>query len=142
MEEGDHCRPASILASVYRWHTHRSGSPIEVSGEIKSSVRDRLLGILFSRSFDIIDRGIGTKADLNFGCQVALGFRKSPLNLMRDLGEDEVKRVMDRFQSERPGFPMPQQALGTQIRQNGAQQRSRTAHRGSSSGQRSSYKFQ
>jgi enoyl-CoA hydratase/3-hydroxyacyl-CoA dehydrogenase len=28
---------------------------------------------------------------------------------MRDLGEDEVKRIMDRFQSDRPGFPMPHQ---------------------------------
>jgi enoyl-CoA hydratase/3-hydroxyacyl-CoA dehydrogenase len=28
---------------------------------------------------------------------------------MRDLGETEVMRIMDKFQSERPGFPMPQQ---------------------------------
>jgi len=76
---------------------------------LKLSVRDRLLGILFSQSFDIIDRGIGTKEDLNFGCQVALGFQQGPLDLMRDLGEAEVKRIMDKFQSERPGFPMPQQ---------------------------------
>jgi len=110
MEEGTHYLPASILASVDRWLTNRPGSPVDVSDEIKSAVRDRLLGILFSQSFDIIDRGIGTKADLNFGCQVALGFRKGPLDLMRDLGEDEVKRIMNRFQSERPGFPMPQQA--------------------------------
>jgi enoyl-CoA hydratase/3-hydroxyacyl-CoA dehydrogenase len=110
MEEGTHYLPASILASVDRWLTNRPGSPVDVSDEIKSAVRDRLLGILFSQSFDIIDRGIGTKADLNFGCQVALGFRKGPLDLMRDLGEDEVKRIMERFQSERPGFPMPQQA--------------------------------
>jgi enoyl-CoA hydratase/3-hydroxyacyl-CoA dehydrogenase len=110
MEEGAHYLPASILASVDRWLTHRPGSPVDVSDEIKSAVRDRLLGILFSQSFDIIDRGIGTKADLNFGCQVALGFRKGPLDLMRDLGEDEVKRIMDRFRSERSGFPMPQQA--------------------------------
>ena len=110
MEEGTHYLPASILASVDRWLTNRPGSPVDVSDEIKSAVRDRLLGILFSQSFDIIDRGIGTKADLNFGCQVALGFRKGPLDLMRELGEDEVKRIMDRFQSERPGFPMPQQA--------------------------------
>jgi len=110
MEEGTHYLPASILASVDRWLTNRPGSPVDVSDEIKSAVRDRLLGILFSQSFDIIDRGIGTKADLNFGCQVALGFRKGPLDLMRDLREDEVKRIMDRFQSERPGFPMPQQA--------------------------------
>ena len=111
MEEGAHYLPASVLASVDRWLTHRPGSPMEVSDEVKSGVRDRLLGILFSQSFDIIDRGIGTKADLNFGCQVALGFRKGPLDLMRDLGEDEVKRIMDRFQSERPGFPMPQQSF-------------------------------
>jgi enoyl-CoA hydratase/3-hydroxyacyl-CoA dehydrogenase len=110
MEEGDHYRPASVLASVDRWLTHRPGSPVEVPEDIKSGVRDRLLGILFSQSFDIIDRGIGTKADLNFGCQVALGFRKGPLDLMRDMGEDEVERIMGRFQSERPGFPMPQQA--------------------------------
>jgi enoyl-CoA hydratase/3-hydroxyacyl-CoA dehydrogenase len=86
---------------------------VEVPQDVKSAVRDRLLGILFSQSFDIIDRAIGTKEDLNFGCQVALGFRKGPLDLMRDLGEDVVKRVMDRFQSERPGFPMPQQSFAT-----------------------------
>ena len=109
MEEGIHYKPAGILASVDRWLTHRPGRPVEVPDDIKSTVRDRLLGILFSQSFDIIDRGIGTKEDLNFGCQVALGFRKGPLDLMRDLGESEVKRIMDKFQSERPGFPMPGQ---------------------------------
>ena len=109
MEEGAHYQPASVLASVDRWLTHRPGSPVEVPEELKLTVRDRLLGILFSQSFDIIDRGIGTKEDLNFGCQVALGFRRGPLDLMRDLGEAEVKRIMDKFRSERPGFPMPQQ---------------------------------
>ena len=111
MEEGAHYQPASILASVDRWLTHRPGSPVEVPEDVKSTVRDRLLGILFSQSFDIIDRAIGTKEDLNFGCQVALGFRKGPLDLMRDLGEDEVERIMQKFQSERPGFPMPRQSF-------------------------------
>ncbi len=109
MEEGAHYQPASILASVDRWLTHRPGSPVEVPADVKSTVRDRLLGILFSQSFDIIDRGIGTREDLNFGCQVALGFRQGPLDLMRNLGEAEVMRIMDKFQSERAGFPMPQQ---------------------------------
>jgi enoyl-CoA hydratase/3-hydroxyacyl-CoA dehydrogenase len=110
MEEGAHYRPAPILASVDRWLTHRPGSPVEITDETKSMVRDRLLGILFSQSFDIIDRGIGTMADLNFGCQVALGFRNGPLDLMREMGEAEVDRIMQKFQSERPGFPMPQQS--------------------------------
>jgi len=110
MEEGDHYKPAPILASVDRWLTHRPGSPVKVTDEIKNSIRDRLLGILFSQSFDIIDRGIGTKEDLNFGCQVALGFKKGPLDLMRDLGEEEVRRIMKRFHQERPGFPQPGQS--------------------------------
>ena len=109
MEEGDHYKPAPILGSVDRWLTHRPGSPVKVADEIKNNIRDRLLGILFSQSFDIIDRGIGTKEDLNFGCQVALGFKKGPLDLMRELGEKEVQRIMKKFGQQRPGFPQPGQ---------------------------------
>jgi enoyl-CoA hydratase/3-hydroxyacyl-CoA dehydrogenase len=110
MEEGEHYKPAPILGSVDRWLTHRPGSPVEVDENIKSIVRDRLLGILFSQSVDIIDRGIGTRADLNFGCQVALGFRKGPLDLMREMGEKEVNRIMEKFNAQRPGFPQPHQS--------------------------------
>ena len=111
MEEGPHYRPAPILGSVDRWLTHRPGAKIEVPGDIKDTIRDRMLGIFFSQSFDIIDRGIGTKEDLNFGCQVALGFRKGPLDVMQDLGEAEVNRIMKKFQEERPGFPQAKESF-------------------------------
>ena len=111
MEEGAYYQPATILGSVNRWLTHRPGSPVDVSDDLKSTIRDRLLGILFSQAFDIIDRGIGTEADVNFGCQVALGFKKGPLDLMRDLGEKEVDRIMEKFQKERPGFPQPKKPV-------------------------------
>ena len=113
MEEGEHYRPAAILGSVDRWLTHRPGSPVQIGDEVKSTVRDRLLGILFSQSFDIIDRGIGTCADLNFGCQVALGFKEGPFDLMRQLGEEEVNRIIQKFQRKRPGFPGPQTSWST-----------------------------
>ncbi len=112
MEEGAHYKPAPILASVDRWLTPRPGSPVKIGAEIKNKIRDRLLGILFSQSFDIIDRGIGTKEDLNFGCQVALGFKNGPLDLMRRLGEAEVNRIMQRFDKDRPGFPQAKQSFG------------------------------
>jgi enoyl-CoA hydratase/3-hydroxyacyl-CoA dehydrogenase len=111
MEEGPHYRPAPALSSVDRWLTHRPGSKIEVPGDIKDTIRDRMLGIFFSQSFDIIDRGIGTKEDLNFGCQIALGFRKGPLDVMQELGEAEVNRVMKKFQEERPGFPQAKESF-------------------------------
>ena len=105
MEEGAHYEPALILGSVEKWHTGRPGSKAEVPADLKNTIRDRMLGILFSQSFDIVDRGIGTKQDLNFGCQVALGFKKAPFDIMRDCGEAEVTRIMGKFQQERPGFP-------------------------------------
>ena len=105
MEEGVHYKPAPILNSVDRWATHRPGSGPDVPGDLRQVIRDRLLGILFSQSFDIIDRGIGTLADLNFGCQIALGFKQGPFDIMKRLGKDEVHRIMTRFQEERPGFP-------------------------------------
>jgi len=105
MEEGDHYKPATIFNSVDRWLTVRPGQTIEIPDQLKMRIRDRMLGILFSQSFDIIDRGIGTCADLNFGCQVALGFKKGPFDIMRALGKTEVERIMTRFETERPGFP-------------------------------------
>lgn len=110
MEEGAHYKPAPILSSVDRWNTHRPGGKVELTEDLRASIRDRLLGIFFSQSFDIVDRGIGTKPDLNFGCQIALGFRKGPFDVMRDLGEAEVDRIMSRFEKERPGFPKPKNA--------------------------------
>jgi len=105
MEEGAHYRPAPIFRSVEKWAVPRPGIKVDVAKEVRQIVRDRILGILFSQSFDIADRGIGTKEDLNFGCQVALGFRKGPFDLMRDLGEAETNRISEKYQKDRPGFP-------------------------------------
>ena len=107
MEEGAHYKPAPIFRSVERWFTNRPGAKVAVSEETMKIIRDRMLGILFSQSFDIIDRGIGTEADLNYGSKIALGFKKGPLDIMRDLGEAEVKRIMKKFSQDRPGFPQP-----------------------------------
>ena len=111
-EEGDSYQPAPILDSVDRWQTHRLGTKVEVPDKVQAVVRDRLLATLFSQSFDIINRGICTKSDLNYGCQIALGFRKGPFDIMKDLGEEEVKRILSKFNFERPGFPQPTAPLG------------------------------
>jgi len=113
MEEGAHYRPANILGSVDKWLTLRPGTILDVPEDIKNTIRDRMLGILFSQSFDIVDRGIGTMTDLNFGCQIALGFKKGPLDVMRDYGEAEVERIMGKFQEDRPGFPQAKKPLYT-----------------------------
>lgn len=102
MEEGEYYKPAEIFKSVDTWHIERN---VPVPREIAESIRERLLGILFSQSFDVIDRAIGSIVDLNLGCQVGLGFRQGPLDIMRRLGEPEVTRIMKKFIETRPGMP-------------------------------------
>jgi enoyl-CoA hydratase/3-hydroxyacyl-CoA dehydrogenase len=106
-EEGAHYTPAPIFRSVDTWVTVPPGKKVDVSPETKAAIRDRLLGILFSQSVDILDRAIGEPADLDLGCRTALGFKKGPLELMRDLGEPEAGRILQRLGAERPGMPWP-----------------------------------
>jgi enoyl-CoA hydratase/3-hydroxyacyl-CoA dehydrogenase len=107
MEEGEHYRPATIFQSVESWMTPPPGEKVEIPEDMGTRVRDRLLGVLFSQSFDIVNRGIGTREDLNLGCQVALGFRKGPFDIMKDIGEAETRRIMGQFRKDRPGMPGP-----------------------------------
>jgi enoyl-CoA hydratase/3-hydroxyacyl-CoA dehydrogenase len=112
-EEGDHYRPAPVFGSVDRWLTSSpgAGAGAAVDGGVAATIRDRLFGVLLSQSVDIIDRSIGTAADLELGCQLALGFKKGPQRLMEELGADEVQRILDRFAAERPGMPLPTRPL-------------------------------
>ena len=110
-EEGEHYRPAPIFGSVDRWLTVAPGQAVEVDAARRARVRDRLLGVLWSQSVDILDRGIGEAADLDLGCRIALGFRRGPLELLRDAGDAEAARVLARFAAERPGMPMPSRPL-------------------------------
>ncbi len=89
-EEGEHYRPAPIFRSVDAWVTVAPGKRVDVAPETAAAIRDRLLGVLFSQSVDILDRGIGSAADLDLGCRVALGFKRGPLELMREQPPGEV----------------------------------------------------
>ena len=110
-EEGEHYRPAAIFRSVERWHTVAPGRQAEVPPELRERIRDRLLGVLLSQAVDILDRGIASAADLDLGCRIALGFKRGPLELMRELGEAECARVLQRFAAERTGMPSASRPL-------------------------------
>ncbi len=114
-EEGEHYRPARIFDSVTTWKTAPPGRGPKVDEPLASAIHDRMLGILFSQSVDIIDRKIGSRADLDLGCVLALGFKKGPLQLMAELGEAEVARILERFAAERPGMPMPKAPLASYL---------------------------
>ncbi len=110
-EEGSHYQPASVFSTVETGDTISPGEVIEVDTEKTARIRDRLAGILFSQTVDILDRSIGSPADLELGCELALGFKKGPLRLMERLGGDEVERILGRLAIERRGMPMPGRSL-------------------------------
>ncbi|MCF6195397.1 MAG: 3-hydroxyacyl-CoA dehydrogenase/enoyl-CoA hydratase family protein [Emcibacter sp.] len=110
-DEGDHYTPATIFNEVDKWETNPPGSPVDVAPEVAATIRDRLLGILFSQTVDILDRKIGSAADLDLGCCLAFAFKKGPLELMRDYGEAEVMRILNEFAAYKPGMPQPKKAI-------------------------------
>lgn len=105
--EGPHYDPAPIFKSVDTWVTVKPGKPVAVAPDVARAIRQRLLGILFSQSVDIVDRAIGEPADLDLGCRLALGFKSGPLDLMRTLGEQTAGEALIRLREERAGMPMP-----------------------------------
>jgi enoyl-CoA hydratase/carnithine racemase len=93
--------------SVEQWAFNRPGTKVEVPPDLAEWIRMRFLGSVFSQCFDISDRNIGTLTDLNFGSVIALAYRKGVLDLMADLGAEEVDSIIQMFNAERPGFPQP-----------------------------------
>ncbi len=108
-------RPSPLLLSVESWRVNRPGTDVEVSDDLRKWIRDRLLGLLFSQCFDIADRNIGTRSDLNLGSIVGLAFKKGLFELMAEMGEQEVNRIMEAFERERPGFPRPTRPIADYI---------------------------
>jgi enoyl-CoA hydratase / 3-hydroxyacyl-CoA dehydrogenase len=98
-------KPSPIMLSVEKWKTIKPGSAVDMPRDVKEWIVSRLLGVVFSQCFDIVDRHIGTAADLNLGSMLGLGFKKGVFDIMADFGEDQVAAIMDAFEKERPGFP-------------------------------------
>lgn len=131
--EGNHYQPADIFHEALdranpghpqfenegqnwdesgKWLTIKPGESADVPQAVAADIRDRLLGVLFSQTVDILDRDIGAAADLELGCRLAFAFRQGPLELMRELGEQESERILGKFCTQRPGMPGAQKPLG------------------------------
>ena len=94
-----------------KWKTIKPGESVAVPEAVDTEIRERLLGVLFSQTVDILDRDIGTAADLELGCLLAFAFRQGPLELMRTLGEQESERILTKFTRAKPGMPGAQRPL-------------------------------
>jgi enoyl-CoA hydratase/3-hydroxyacyl-CoA dehydrogenase len=107
MAERDAYAPSRLLLSVDKWAFSKPGTQVDVDPELAEWIRMRFLGSVFSQCFDIVDRDIGTSTDLNFGSVIALAYKRGIFVLMDDLGPEKVTSIMQKFDTERPGFPQP-----------------------------------
>ena len=107
-EESEAYAPPGLLLSVERWAVNRPGTAVDVPDGLRRAVRDRLLGTIWGQTLDMVARGIGTPEDLHQGSLLALGFKTTPSDLMRDMGRAQVARVLERLAAERPGLPGPE----------------------------------
>ncbi len=114
--EGAHYAPAEIFKTAGKWDTIKPGDKVEVESSLEAEIKDRLLGILFSQSVDILDRGIGTAEDLDLGSRLAFAFKQGPLELMRETGEPECTRILEKFAQSKPGMPVPAKAISAYTR--------------------------
>jgi len=103
--------PTRYLLSIAQWAFNRPGTKVDVDPELAEWIRMRFLGTVFSQAFDIADRDIGTRADLNFGSVIALAYKKGIFDLMADLGPERATSIMQEFDAERPGFPQPSRPI-------------------------------
>lgn len=111
MDENPCYEPPKILKSVKTWNLKKRGEKVEMSDAQRKWIRDRMIGLVFSQCFDIADKNIGTRSDLNFGSLIALGFKKGVFDTMADMGAEEVQRIAKAFVGERPGYPSPTKAI-------------------------------
>jgi len=111
--EGEHYTPAEVFKTAGTWDTIKPGEKVELDSSLEQEIKDRLLGILFSQSVDILDREIGNPEDLDLGSRLAFAFKQGPLELMREIGEKECTRILNKFSKTKPGMPLPNQAIST-----------------------------
>ena len=109
--EGTHYQPASVFAQNEKWETISPGSHVEVQAQTANLIKERLLGVLFSQTYDILDRNIGAVEDLDLGCRLAFAFKQGPLELATELGATEVQRIVQSFIEDRPGMPTPSKSI-------------------------------
>ena len=101
--------PPAILARQgdKPWHDRsRRGDPAH-DEELAEKVMDRILAVLFARTYFIIEQGICTPTETNWLMQMALGFSKGTLEIAEDTGAARVRELCLRHAELHPGFVVP-----------------------------------
>lgn len=97
--------PASLTAQGnQKWHDRKNPLNSQYDEATREVVLNRMMAVLFGRTFFVLDRGICEAADLDWMTRTALGFSTGILTLARQWGMDRVSSICAQFKEQFPEF--------------------------------------
>ena len=101
--------PPRLLGKQANTPWHDPGKPADGRHDPRQAqvVLDRILAVLFARSYFVVDQGICDPRDLNWLTQNALGFRAGLLDLVEEYGAQRVSELCAAYAAKHPGFAVP-----------------------------------
>ena len=100
--------PPQILSTQGNtpWHNRKAPLDARYDEGLREVVLNRIMAVLFSRTFFVLDQGICEAADLDWMTRTALGFSTGILTLAREWGMPRVHSICAQFQSQFEGFSL------------------------------------
>lgn len=68
--------------------------PASVNNEISDKINHRMLGVVFFVCSQILQEKVCSATDLNKGARIGLKWRKGPVNLLKQFGENKVVKIV------------------------------------------------
>lgn len=89
------------------WHDRSSPGDSTHDEALAEKVLDRILAVLFARTYFVVEEKIASPIETNWLTRMALGFTKGMLELGADLGAARVRDLCVRYAEQHPGFVVP-----------------------------------
>jgi enoyl-CoA hydratase/3-hydroxyacyl-CoA dehydrogenase len=89
------------------WHDRANPHDAAHDDLLHETVLNRILAVLFARTYFVVDGGICDAADLNWMTRNALGFGQGLLDIAEAYGADAVRKICVEYARANPGFEVP-----------------------------------
>ncbi len=97
------------------WHDRKNPGDSSHDDALAKKVLDRILAVLFARTYFVVDNDICDAADLNWMTRMALGFSTGLLDLAEEYGAERVNQLCTAFAADHPGFVVPDSITNKQL---------------------------
>ena len=105
--------PPQILSTQGNqpWHDRRNPLDARYDEALREIVLDRMMAVIFARTFFVLDYNICEAADLDWMTRTALGFSTGILTLARAWGMERIHSICTKFKEQNPLFEVTQSIL-------------------------------